>query len=271
MTENRSLNEISPSNLDKARAKLEFRFDPKVKALSEEFHTLEFELLKMRVDDLPKILQLNAGNRDYISIRRLESTGIHRKEIPSGNPAFHIIDYSVRADLIGEGQLGAILIPSTTTASAKDKDLIELLESMNSDVERDTGWGDSLPLALTKGVPFKFNEWEQGTPSYAMVKREKGNLFFVQSTWIHGPNIYLEEKGRRIAIARRVNPDQNGMVTLFRNPSDWWTITEIEAQRDFDQRFATFYVMVEGKTEQKRQEEPASVRKLVPKFSKVTT
>lgn len=272
MPEHSSLDEKIPSSLDKARAKLEFRLDPRVKALSEEFDALEIELLKMRADSLPKILQLKSGKREYTSIRRLESSGIQRREIPSEseNPAFHIIDYSVRADLIGEGQVGAVLIPSTSAADAKDKDLIELLESKESDIERETGWGTALPVALDKGVPFKFNEWGHGTPLYAMVKRVMGELFFVQSTFHHGPNIYTEEKGRRIAIARRVNPDQEGMVTLFRNTGDWWTIAEIEAQRELDQRFATFYVMVEGRSEQKRQEEPRGARKLEPRFSKVT-
>jgi hypothetical protein len=269
MSELNPLDEERPTRLDRARARVEFRLGPKIQAATEELESINAELAKLNVDSLPKILQIKVGKREYTSIRRVESVGIRRKEVPSESPAFHIIDYSIRADLIDEGQVGAILIPSTH-AVAKDKDLIEFLESQESDIERETGWGTTLPVALEKGVPFKFNEWAYGgMPLFTTIKRVKGELFFIQTPYRYGQNIFTEEKGRRIAIARRVKPDQEGEVTLFRNDG-WWTIAEIEVQRELDQKFVAFYVMVEGKSEQERQEEPGGLKRLGPRLSEVT-
>jgi len=243
MSEQHPLDDGKPGRLDRARAKLEFRLDPKVKAISEELEDINRELAELSVASLPKILLIKVGKREYTSVRRIESSGIRRREIPSENPAFHIIDYSVSADLIDEGQVGAILIPSTL-AVAKDKDLIEFLDSQQSDIERETGWGTTLPVALDKGVPFKFNEWAYGgTPLFATVKRVKGELFFIQTAYRYGPNIFTEEKGRRIAIARKVKPDQEGEVTLFRNDG-WWT---------------------------KEEDEPGGSRRLEPRLSEATS
>src|SRR3990167_11282985 len=96
MTEHHPLDERAPSGLDRARAKLEFRLDPKIKAVTKELEAINRELVNLSVDGLPKILQVKVGKREYTSIRRLEAPGISRSEIPNEYPYLHILDYKIR-------------------------------------------------------------------------------------------------------------------------------------------------------------------------------
>jgi hypothetical protein len=267
MSEQHPLDEERPGGLDRARARVEFRLDPKIKAVSEELDALSLELAKLSGDSLPKILQVKVGKKEYTSVCRRESSGIARREISNENPYFHIIDYKIRANLVGEGAVGALLIPETLSAVAIGKDLVEFLESQESDMERQTGWGTTLPVSLEKGRPFKLNEWKYERPDIVTVKCVDGKLY--SQFGRRRIPIFTLEKGRRIAIARRVVPDEEGTITLLRN-SYWWTTEEINAQRELDEKFATFYVLVEGKSEQEKQVGSGSVKKLEPRFSEVT-
>lgn len=260
MSEHHPLDDETPGGLDRARARVEFRLDPKIRAVSEELDAINKELAKLSVDSLPKILQIKVGKREYTSIRRIESAGITRTEISGEDPFWQITDYKVREDLVGEGAVGAMLLPDLVYGEAKGRDLVEFLESQE-DIESLHGWGTSLPVAIDRGIPFKLNEWRFGMPYFATVKRVKGELYGQRVL-----PIFTRTKGRYIGVARRVIPDREGMIT-FRIPH--FVEKEADIQRELDQRFATFYVLVEGKSEQERQEEPGGARKLEPRLSEV--
>ena len=265
MTEHHPLDERAPSGLDRARAKLEFRLDPKIKAVTKELEAINRELANLSVDGLPKKLQVKVGKREYTSIRRLEisGTGISRSEIPNEDPYLHILDYKIREGMIGEGMVGVLLLPWTLGAEPVGKDVIEFLESQE-DFDNLGGWGVTLPTSIDKGRPFNLNEWNLKHPLFASAKRARGKLYSQREM-----PIYTRILGRHIGIARRIIPDEEGMITMLRN-SFWWTREEIGVQRELDEKFAAFYVLVEGKSEQERQDEPGGVRKLGLRPSEVT-
>lgn len=263
MSEHHPLDDRAPSGLDRARAKLEFRLDPKIKAVTKELEAINRELAMLSVEGLPKILQVKVGKKEYTSIRRLEAPGITRREILNEDPYLHILDYKVRGATIGEGMVGVLLLPWTLGAEPVGRDVIEFLESQE-DFDSLGGWGTTLPTSIDKGRPFKLNEWKLEHPLFASVKRAKGELYSQREI-----PIYTRILGRQIGIARRIIPDGEGMITMLRN-SFWWTKEEIDVQRQLDEKFAAFYVLVEGKSEQERQEEPGGARKLEPRLSEVT-
>ncbi len=264
MSEHHPLDNMPPSGLDRARARVEFRIDPKIKAVTEELDAINGGLARLRADSLPKVLQIKVGKREYTSIRRVEGTRISKREMPSETPFFHIIEYKVRADLVGEGEVGVLLVPWTLGAEPKGRDLIEFLESQG-DVESHESWTSLLPMSIDRGRAFKLNEWKLGSSLSATVKRVEGELYTTTMPLVY---VYTREKGRAIAIARRINPDQEGKITMLRN-SYWWTKEEIAVQRQLDEKFAAFYVLVEGKSEQERQKEPGGAKRLEPRLSEV--
>lgn len=263
MPEQHPLDEEIPRGFDKAKAKVEFKVDTKVKEASLELEAINEELSKLTVDSLPKILQVKVGKREYTSIRRIESAGINRSEIPNEDPYLHILDYKIREGMIGEGMVGVLLLPWTMGAEPIGRDLIEFLESQE-DFESHSGWGTTLPMSIDRGRPLKLNEWKMKWPLFVSVKRVKGKLYSQRGT------IYTHILDRHTVIARRIMPDEEGRITLFRN-SYFWTKEEIDAQRELDEKFATFYVLVEGSSEQEKKEAPGNAKRLVPKLSEVTS
>ena len=262
MPEQHLLDEERPSGLDRARARVEFRIDPKIKAVSEELYAIDRELTKLSADSLPKILQIKVGKREYTSIRRIESTGITRTEISGEDPFWQMTDYKIRENLVGEGAVGVMLLPELMHGEAEGRELVEFLESQE-DIESLYGWETSLPVAIDRGIPFKLNEWRFGTPYIATVKRVKGELYGQRAL-----PIFTRTKGRYIGVARKVIPKEEGMIT-FRIPY-MWTKEEADIQRVLDEKFATFYVMVEGKSGKERKEAPGGLKKLEPRLAEAT-
>lgn len=182
---------------------------------------------------------------------------------PEDNDPFrHIIEYKMDSRLLDDGMVGVLIAPFNFNVNPKGRDLMEFLEAQE-DFEVHERWGSLLPMAISRGRPFKLNEWELIWPLVGVVKHQDGE-FYVPSDVLVGDR----EKGTFL-VARKIQPDSEGRIALLWN-SYWWSQEEIDVQRELDEKFAAFYVLVEGKSEQERQEEPGGARKLEPRLAEAT-
>ncbi|MCH7730217.1 hypothetical protein IID21_01650 [Patescibacteria group bacterium] len=268
MSEQHSAN-VTPTRLEKVKTKVEHRVNPTVRKLTEEFHSILETRQQFDIHNLPKVLQLTVGDREYTSIRRIDGNRIVKVEHPAedNDPFNHVIEYRVDASLLDEGMVGVIVTPEHFSAQPKDRELIEFLKTQG-DFDDHEGWGTMLKTAILKGRPFKLVEWKLGTPLLGVVKRQGGELYvpsriyFSKETEAKLPSL--------LGIAKKITPDGQGMITISDNYG-WWSRDELQVQRDLDEKFATFYVMVEGSSEQEKKEAPGSAKKLEPKLSEVTS
>ena len=111
--------------------RLDLSLDPQAKAARDRVSPVGMALKPYRHDvSLPKIMQVKAGEREFVSVRRFEGTQLEqfteRQDPESGDAFDTIFTYSYPVEKLNEGQIAVLILPCDYSCKSKQRHIIRL-------------------------------------------------------------------------------------------------------------------------------------------------
>lgn len=215
---------------------------------------------QLRPDSLPKILELTVGEKQYVSIRRVD-LGSLRLEAATDEEDIFTAKNSVFVPsnlLQNDETIGILISPQIWCAEPKSQEIIDLLNEME---DYDDAWANSCKLQffLQGGGRLDLAKWSfSSSPLDVAVVTMRGNKFWTPDASLPARD---RQTGRSISGSRQVKPDQSGFLSLPFH-SMFWSEADASAQVEVDKKFGRLYIAICGTSEKEGKREP--LKKLVP-------
>src|SRR3989304_2211520 len=145
---------------------VEWRINPEAIEAREELFSVREAAVSLDYENPPGTLKLDAGGKEYVSIRRIEGSVLLRTEDNPNDIDESKTIFELYPKLIPDGGLGILIVPFP--ASCVNEDLAGLYRNFG-------GW--TFPAAIYDGVVYNPNDWEIRLFATSFVKRI-GNSFF---------------------------------------------------------------------------------------------
>ena len=196
--------------------------------------------------NLPKIIEVKAGGKEYVSIRRVEGPAIQssytRIDKPAGEDRFetHFVA-SIPKDFLAEGQILIFDRSSTTDLDCKDPDVeIKIVEKVSGKLP---DFSNFTYLAMMSECPelFKEEEWEPSSMDVTMVTKRGGKIYSADIYW-------SSDEEYAMGNFTKINPTKEGKIEFeyagyFQSPED------LSANQNYLRKFSRMYVLTEGSSE----------------------
>lgn len=131
----------------------------------------------------PKILEIKAGDKEYVSIRRIEGSALQneytRKEIPENGDEFGTqFVLSMPGHLLGEGQILVLATPDHVFNDCKES-LVEdaIAEQIGEEKLADFGYLTYIAMMSEKPELFKKEDWDPSRINVTLVTRHNGKVY----------------------------------------------------------------------------------------------
>ena len=219
-------------------------------------------------DNLPKVLQINTGSREFVSIRRLEGKEIENRfinlvEPDNKDPFKTILNATISPDSIAEGQILVFDTPITFDYKCKNPEVEQQILDILGD--RIGDFGNFLWIAMMSDHPglYKDEDWKPARMDIVTVTKKGGKLFCGSVYENKDP----DSKPETISF-HKLEPNKNGETDLFIS-GYFQSATDRDANIGFLRKFGRIYLLTEGSSEKDRAKKPLS--ELEPVFTTQTT
>lgn len=224
---------------------IDWRLNPDARRARQTLLPIRDEL-KIDADNPPKVLRLKTGEGEHISIRRLEGDTIYSYDDTAGleEPT---TDFFVNADLLPEGAIGVLVVPSG--AKCLNKELLEKYPP-----EELGNW--NMEVALADNVPYQEKDWKIDAAAITLVCKQNGRFFILGSRENVGerlPDIYDKQD-----TVFTTSPDSGDLLHLGTIGS-YLSVAESNVKRHWYKTRARFYVLVKGSGSSKKTKRVSSL------------
>ena len=131
----------------------------------------------------PKILEIKTGDKEYVSVRRIEGSALEneytRKEIPENRDEFGIqFILSLPERLLGEGQILVLATPDHIFSDCKDP-LVEddIVEQIGEEKLANFGHLTYIAMMSEKPELFKKEDWTPSWINVTLATRHNGKIY----------------------------------------------------------------------------------------------
>lgn len=161
----------------------------------------------------PKILEIKAGDKEYVSVRRIDGPAIlneyTKKDVPTGGDEYSTqFVLTLPENYLNEGQILVLAVPDSIFVDCKN-DLVEasIINQIGEDKIMD--FGNLTYVAMTRERPdlFKKEEWTPSWLNVMLITRYNGKLYSMEvgthvdvSSWARDTNRLKPSKDGKIEV-----------------------------------------------------------------------